>query len=247
MNLFGNNQEDFPFTMFGISHIAALAVLLILSILLYSFRMKLKTKNMKTYELGLAASLILVEVLYHVWLVSIDNWEIRHALPLELCNISFVMTVLLLLTGSRLIYEVLLFIGLMGASQALLTPVLAIDFPHFRFFHFFYTHTWIIAVPLYYTWVKGYRPTIYSVLKTMIFLNILLPIVLFVNRSTGGNYMFLDHKPSSGSLLDVLGPYPWYILSLEGIAAGMGIVLWLIFREKTRSEGREHAEAGSFD
>ncbi|KZZ83135.1 YwaF family protein [Bacillus sp. SJS] len=246
MNLFGNNQEDFPFAMFGSSHIAALAVLLVLLIVLYVFRSVLKEKKMKPLEIGLAVSLAAVELLYHVWLIVNNNWEVRHALPLELCNISFILTVLLLLTGSRLVYEILLFIGLMGASQALLTPVLSIDFPHFRFFHFFYTHTWIIAVPLYYTWVKGYRPTIYSVLKTVVFLNILLPLVLFVNSYTGGNYMFLDHKPSSGSLLDLLGPYPWYILSLEGIAAGMGLVLWLIFREKTGAEGKR-AEAGSFD
>ncbi|MGD6815965.1 TIGR02206 family membrane protein [Metabacillus sp. 113a] len=233
MNVFTGSHEDFPFAMYGDTHIAALGVLLLLVWALYACRAVLQKMNMKRYERMLAISLIAFELLYHVWLLIHDNWELRHALPLELCNISFIMTFLLLLTGKRVFYEILLFIGLMGASQAVLTPVLDIGFPHFRFFHFFYTHIWIMAVPLYYTWTKGYRPTIFSVVKTILFLNLILPVVLFVNSQTGGNYMFLDHKPSSGSLLDLLGPYPWYILSLEGIAAGMSVLLWLIFKEKS--------------
>ncbi|MTH51938.1 TIGR02206 family membrane protein [Bacillus mangrovi] len=233
MNLFNNNPGEFPFAMFEASHTAVLGILFILVFLMYLFRKKLQQRNLKVYERALAVSLIVTELLYHVWLIVNSNWSVNHALPLELCNISFIMAVLLLLTGNRLIYEILLFIGLLGASQALLTPVLEIGFPHFRFFHFFYTHVWIFAVPLYYTWVKGYRPTFHSVWKMVLFLNILLPAVLGVNFVTGGNYMFLAHKPSSGSLLDLLGPYPWYILSLEAIAAGMGLVLWLVFREKT--------------
>ena len=33
-----------------------------------------------------------------------------------------------------------------------------------------------------------------------------------MNRLLGSNYMFTMHKPASASLLDILGPYPWYLL-----------------------------------
>ena len=49
-------------------------------------------------------------------------------------------------------------------------------------------------------------------------LNVLAAVVFTVNLVTGGNYMFLRIKPTTGSLLDYLGPYPWYILSLEGVS-----------------------------
>jgi uncharacterized membrane protein YwaF len=41
---------------------------------------------------------------------------------------------------------------------------------------------------------------------------------------TGSNYMYLAAIPTHGSLLSVLGPWPWYILSATGVA----IVLLLI-------------------
>ena len=65
----------------------------------------------------------------------------------------------------------------------------------------------------------------------MVVLNVLLPLVFVADVLFNSNYMFLRMKPSNGSLLDFLGPYPWYILSLEGVAFIIFLVLWLTFRK----------------
>lgn len=94
----------------------------------------------------------------------------------------------------------------------------------------------MIWVVFYFTWVKEYRPTIWSVVKVFVFLNILLPIVIVINKLVGGNYMFLSHKPSTPSLLDYLGPYPWYLLSLEGLLLLLSLFIWLLLRERDNHE-----------
>jgi hypothetical integral membrane protein (TIGR02206 family) len=61
-----------------------------------------------------------------------------------------------------------------------------------------------------------------------------------VNRLTGGNYLFLSRKPEGGSLLDLLGPWPWYILSLEAVALLLFTILYLPFvigRSRTGKTG----------
>ena len=46
-------------------------------------------------------------------------------------------------------------------------------------------------------------------------------VAAVANLVTHGNYMYLRHKPLSGSLLDFMGPWPWYI--------GTGLILAVIF------------------
>jgi hypothetical integral membrane protein (TIGR02206 family) len=232
MTWFGGNFAEYDFEMFSVSHFIIIALLFLASILMFVKRDKLKDVKRRKAEVGVGISLIIIEVTYHFWMYVNDIWDVSHSIPLELCSLSLILAATLLLTRKKLIYEILLFTALLGASQAIFTPLLNFDFPHFRFFHFFYTHLMMIWVVLYFTWVHGFRPTIWSVVKMFVFLNVLMPIIMFINKAIDGNYMFLSHKPNSASLLNLLGPYPWYILSMEFLLITLSFIVWLIFRDK---------------
>ena len=47
---------------------------------------------------------------------------------------------------------------------------------------------------------------------------IYLIFILTFNHFTGSNFAFVSHPPENPSLIDHLGPWPWYIFSLLGIA-----------------------------
>jgi len=47
-----------------------------------------------------------------------------------------------------------------------------------------------------------------------------------VNQALGSNYMFTSGKTGSASMLDLLGPYPWYLLSMVGV--GLMIMILMV-------------------
>lgn len=201
----------------------------------YYFRRILKSHRI-LIKYTLVTLLVLAEITFHVWYVVYDKWQFIHHLPFQLCSVSLYLCALMLLTNSYKIFEVAYFVSMTGALLAMITPELFLGFPHFRFFHFFIAHSVIIYSCLYMVLIENFTPSITSIFKSMLALNIIaLPIFLF-NKMVGSNYMFLLHKPSNPSPIDFLGPYPWYILSLEFVAFTLFLVLYLPFHIKKRNK-----------
>ena len=149
-------------------------------------------------------------------------------LPLHLCSVLVFASAYMLLTRSYKVYEFAYFLGIAGALQALLTPDAGIyGYPHFRFFQVIISHGSIVTAAIYMTFVEGYRPYVSSLKRVFIWANIYMIVVFFLNQILGSNYLFIAHKPETASLIDVLGPWPWYILVLEVIGIVMCLLLYL--------------------
>ena len=233
--LFGPSNISSGFSLFSISHFAILTLFVLIIVVIFLYRYKLNDDKWRKAEIGVAISLILSEMTYHFWMYYNELWKVERSMPLELCNIGLILCVILLLTRKKIFFEILFYIAIFGATQAIFTPALTYNFPHFRFFHFFYTHMVVVWVILYFMWAKGYYPTFKSVIKLIVFINLLLPVILYVNQRNNGNYWYLRHKPDSPSLFDLLGPYPWYIFTLEGLLLLFSFFAWLILRQKSMS------------
>lgn len=236
MKWFVLSNQSIEFEMYSKNHFVILGIFLLMIVLIFLNKNQLCEEKWRRSEIGVAISLIMIEIMNHIWMYVNGNWKLGRSMPLELCNIGLILCVILLITQKKLFFELLFFIALLGATQAIFTPALTYDFPHFRFFHFFYAHMMVVWVTLYYMWAKGYYPTFQSVVKLMVFLNLLLPLILYINKQADGNYWFLRHKPSGPSLLDLLGPYPWYIFSLEGLLIVLSTITWLILRKRDLRE-----------
>lgn len=212
------NQD--PFTLFSLGHTISLLSILFIAILIYQFRRELRTdRNNRWFRYGLASLLVLSDLFLHAWLAYGGNWTLEYALPLQLCSISLYCSVAMLLTKNYTIFEFTYLAGLGGAIQALVTPDLGhYSYPHFRTFQFFIAHGAIVIASVFMIFVEKYKPTLRSVWRSFLILNVLSLFIGLVNWLTGGNYMFLARKPQGASLIDLLGPWPWYILSLEAAA-----------------------------
>jgi len=217
---FGSEFEGGKFIFYSTSHNLALLILLVFFVSIYLLRQKLKNAPVdKIVRYTLAATLILQELALNVWRLANGTWSVANSLPLHLCGVAIVLSAVMLINRNYSLYELNYFWGLGGAIQALLTPDIGIySFPHFRFFQFFLSHGLIIAASLYLTFTAGFRPRHKSIWKVFAITNIYLVFIAGFNWLTGGNYLFICHKPVDGSLMDMMGPWPWYIFTLEFVA-----------------------------
>jgi len=152
------------------------------------------------------------------------------ALPLQLCDVAVLITAAALWTRRQLLVELAYFWGLAGTIQGLVTPDLPNHFPDFWFLQYYAVHGGIIAAAL--VMVVGLRiyPRPWSVVRIGAITVAYAALVGLINVATGADYMYLRAKPSSASLLDVLGPWPWYILAGTGIAFVFFAILEAPFR-----------------
>ncbi|WP_164779437.1 YwaF family protein [Paenibacillus kobensis] len=214
------------FVPYSAEHWAALIGCAAVCIALIVFRKPLREGNRSRWTaVSIALLMALLEAgLYFTYMIH-HEWSVW-TLPFELCTMSLWLSVVMLLTRSRLLYQILFYLGTLGALQALLTPDLDVTFPAFRYFHFFLGHIGILAASVYMTAVERMRPALRFLPVAVLALHIAAIPGGIVNYYAGTNYMFLARKPAGGSLLDWLGPWPWYLIALEPIVWLMCLLLF---------------------
>ena len=231
---FALDYRGAPFELFGTAHLAGLFALLLLNVGLLLFKRSDDTTRARV-RLILALILWVNEIAWHAWNIYWDQWTLQTMLPLHICSLMVWISGVMLVTRSYRIYEFAYFLGIGAGIQALVTPDLGIyGFPHFRFFQTLLSHGLIVTAPIYMTIVEGFRPTWKSMLKAAFWINAYALVIYFVNDALGSNYLMVNAKPDVPSLLDLLPPWPWYILWMEAIGMVTFLLLYLPFFIKDR-------------
>jgi hypothetical integral membrane protein (TIGR02206 family) len=140
------------------------------------------------------------------------DWDLGTSLPLQLCDLAWIAATVALWTRHWAATALVYFWGLTLTVQGILTPALTQPFPDPRYVMFWGMHflvvwaavylTFGLRVPL--TW-RSYR---FAVASTFVW----AVSVMSFNAVTGTNYGYLNEKPSVGTVLDLFGPWPGYVL-----------------------------------
>jgi len=214
------------FQMWGMTHIVTIIFIIVCLFALFVFKKTLLPYRRKI-RITVGWTLIISRLSLDIWYLSTSQWSVKSSLPFELCSIASIMCAIMLLTKNKSLFEVFYFIALAGAFQAIVTPDLNFGFPQFRYIQFFLDHFLLIAAPLMMISLYDFKVTHRSIIKSFLTLNGIAAIVFCINIIFSSNYMFLSHKPNSASLLDFLGPYPFYLISLELVALLIFSMLYL--------------------
>jgi hypothetical integral membrane protein (TIGR02206 family) len=226
-----------PFVLFSAQHLLAVAATIIAYVAVYLLARRLPPPSREWLRWALVAFCVANWLGWDAWQLANGVWSPTYSLPLQLCTLSVPVSALMLATRSARIFEVLYFWCFAGATQAMITPDLqaaGYSYPHFRYWIFFTSHGGIYLAVAFATAAWGFRPTWQSLPRAFLATNLLLAIVGLVNWLTGGNYMFIAHKPEYPTLIDALGPWPWYIISLELIATVAFVLVYLPYAAADR-------------
>lgn len=213
------------FRLFGPAHLAILAGVPLAAMLLGRLIRRGGTAIPRALGLVLMAN----ELVWYAWRLRQEGFRFPEGLPLQLCDLVLWVTVAACLTRNQWLYELSFFGGLGGSSMAILTPDLWAPFCSYPTIYFFAAHGLVVASPLALTLGGMLRPRPGCVWRALALVNGWALVVGAFNAVYSTNYMYLCRKPPSASLLDWMGPWPWYILAGEAVAVVLFSLFWLPF------------------
>jgi hypothetical integral membrane protein (TIGR02206 family) len=214
-------REHSPVQRWSAEHIAALAATVAIAAALAAGARRRgeawARRAARALSVVIAAGFVVEQAVY----AARGAWTVQVNLPLQLSDaVTFASVAALWRPDDRLLAELVWLWALSASLQAILTPDLQRTFPDPLYFTYFATHSGAIAAAC--LLVVGMRrpPRPGAVWRVYAITAVFAAVAALATALTGGNYMFLRHKPAEASLLDVMGPWPVYIVTgaLLGLA-----------------------------
>jgi hypothetical integral membrane protein (TIGR02206 family) len=165
------------------------------------------------------------------------TWTVEQSLPLHLTDAVTLAAVAALWNLGPLLVELTYFWGLSASLQSVLTPDLDQAFPSILYFTYFTAHSGVVVAAILLVFGLGVVPRRGAVGRACIATAAFAILAGAGDLLTGGNYMFLREKPARASLLDLMGPWPWYIAAAALLALALFILLDLPVKRRRMGAG----------
>ncbi len=206
------------FQTFGEQHLIALAAIAVLGLLIAGSAKQAAISRRKWLGRLLGFLLLSYSIVIYVrqGIQQELSWE--YSLPLDVCSLVLTACIVTLFWPSQFASEIAYFWGLGGVLQATLTPDIIQGFPSWEFILYFWGHGVTLLAIIFLIADRKFKPRRGSILRMMLFLNLYVLVVGTIDALMHLNYGFLCQKPQQPSLLDYLGPWPWYLVWSEFVA-----------------------------
>ena len=223
------------FQQFDTAHLLSLLLITSISIGCSVLGYRSKSAEAKgVFPWVLVLFLITNEIYIHAAAIAAGQWRMSWALPLHLCDLSFFAVMVALIWKNQVAWELAYYWGIGGSIPALITPDIPLAFPHFYFVTFFIHHGGIIFGVLYLAFSEKYSLPFSSIKRVWLITHVYVVFIAFFNLTMKTNYLFLCAKPTQPSLIDYLGPWPYYIIGLEMIFTSTLFLLYWLFHVVTK-------------
>jgi hypothetical integral membrane protein (TIGR02206 family) len=215
-------------------HLVPLALLVIVAAALCTAARRATGRWTGIVAAIIAAAIVVTELSWQPYVLANHSWSAAFSLPVQLCDIGGFVAAAALLWRQALLVEIAYFWGLGGTVQALLTPDLRDHFPSFPYLQFYATHDLVVLAALFLVIGLGLQPRAGAVVRIFLLTLGFAAAIGLVDVVSGGNYLYLRQVPAQGSLLSVMGPWPWYIAVGALLTLIVLTVLYAPFRFASR-------------
>ncbi|MCT7661117.1 YwaF family protein [Mycobacterium deserti] len=233
------------FSAYGPSHVAVLTIFAIgAALLVWAGR---RQTDEQARRFARVFALLIVGAFLVALVYKLIRPDLATSVPLQLCDIAELTAAYALWSQRHWAFVLTYYWCLLLSSQALITPDIgtpeegAPDFPHHLFLTFFTLHVLAVWAAIYLTWGRRQRPRWrdhrFAVIVTLGW----MAFTFTFNAITGTNYGYLNRKPPTASVLDLLGPWPVYLMAEIAIV----FVIWTLMTWPwERSRGARPHQSG---
>jgi len=208
-------MTPYTFDLFGNDHILSIILIIIFYVLFLCFNEKIGIKNKsEIFPIVLSFTILSLDISEDIIRYITGYYSIEKDLPLQLCAIGIYVAVVALLKKNQIAFELIFYWGLVGASQAILTP--DSDLFELKIF-FIYSQTYHSALIFAVLWLVikcNMRMQIEYIPRVVLITNLVVVVISVINYLLDSNYMFLRVKPNSVSPF-LIGDWPVYIIMVQ--------------------------------
>jgi len=241
MGFFSKEPIGPTFVSFGPLHLTIIGLLAVAIVITVIFRRRLRSnpRVRRWLPIGIGAVAWAFEIVFHWWTYVWDLNFVASIVPLELCYISLLLTVVLCFTRSRAVFEIFYFtsfgalLSVFFADQGGFMP------NHFRFWHYFIVHSYIVWLDAWFLAVEQYKLRRSAFVRLLIVMVPLAAIAKLANWKFGTNFMFLTSPPDTSTPLDYFGTGWPYFFKFVALALVVFFIMYLCAPKEPRTKKRD--------
>ncbi len=245
VSFFKNEPGVLAFDLYNVYHFIAIFVFITLAVMIIIFRKKLRVGKIDFRVRVIATVLVFgMEIIFQISNYVYDTDFILNFVPLHLCSLTFWLALVVNITKSRFLFNLLYFWGVGGIVTFVYPDIIGIGPDKMRYYQFFGDHAYIVLSVVYFIFVFGYRINFKSLVQAIA---VLFPIAVLVRMidsqfydSIHANWMYLSAPPEFETILDMLPQGGWlYFFSVISVGLVAFILAYLpwgitnLLRKKT--------------
>ncbi len=215
---------------------------LIILIIIYKIKI-IENKTLDKIVRLLFGIILVLLFLSHYFLTWTSiGLDVNH-LPLQFYSFTTIICLLLIITKKRIFFSIALTLGILGGMINIMSNQVGYSYQFFRYYQFMISNGLFIIIPIYFLIIHDYYPTFKEMIKSISIIQMGIILIFLINLLLKTQYMYLtigENVAREGSIMSLLGEWPWYIIWFEligliSIILIYGIIL-LFKREKERKD-----------